>query len=47
MLHYYVNNNFSKVQDIDGNLDWLVIDYFYKLIDNVEDWIIAIFLLVY
>ena len=37
MSHYYIDDNFSKAQDINGNFDWFIIDYLYELIDNDKD----------
>ena len=37
MLYYYINDNFCKTQDIDNNLDKLIINYYYKLVDNNKD----------
>ena len=53
MPYYYVDNDLTKVQDInndlakiwniDNNLDLLIIDNLYKPVDNNKDWIIAVF----
>lgn len=34
VFHYYINHNFYKVGYIDSNLNWLVINSFYKTINN-------------
>ena len=34
MFYYYINNDFCNTQNIDGKLDWLVINYFCKPINN-------------
>ena len=43
MPHYHVDNDFSKARDIDGDLNWLVINYLYESIDNDKDWVVIIF----
>ena len=47
MSHYYVDNNFYKIKNIDSDLDWLIINHLYKPIDNNKDWVIAISILIY
>ena len=37
MLHYHVDDNFSKAWGINGNLDRFVIDHLCKPIDNDKD----------
>ena len=37
MPHYHINDDFGKAQDINGNLDRFIIDYFYESIDNDKD----------
>ena len=37
MPHHYVDNDFCKAQGINGDFDWLVINYIYKPIDSDED----------
>ena len=37
MPHYHTNNDLNKVRSINGDLDWLVINYFYGSVDNDED----------
>ena len=34
MPHYYVNNDLSKAHGIDSDIDCLVMNYFYKPVDN-------------
>ena len=34
MSYYYINNNFEKIDNIDYNLDWLIINYLYQVINN-------------
>ena len=47
MPYYHVNDDFSKAQGIDGDLNLLVMNYFYEPVDNDEDWIIAVSLPIY
>ena len=42
MPYYYINNDFCKTQGIKSDLDGLIINYFYKLVDNDKDWVIAV-----
>ena len=37
MLHYYIDDDLSKAQDINGNLDRFVIDYLCESINNDKD----------
>lgn len=32
--YYYIDNNIGKIQNIYKNLNWLIIDSFYELVDN-------------
>ena len=34
MPHYCVNNDLYKAQGINGNLDWLIMNHLYKLVDD-------------
>ena len=34
MLHNYIDNNFYWAQDINANLDKLIINHHFKLINN-------------
>ena len=42
MSYYHIDDNFSKAWSVDGNLDWLIINYFYEPIDHDKDWVIAV-----
>ena len=35
--YYYINDDFYKARGINSNLDQLVINYFYKSIDDDND----------
>ena len=37
MLYYYINNDLFYAQSIDGDLDWLIINYLHKPIDDDKD----------
>ena len=43
MPHYHVNHDLSKAQGVNGDLDWLVMNYFCKPIDNNEDSVVTVF----
>ena len=47
MLHYHINNNFSKVWNINNNLDQFIIDHLCEPIDNDKDWVIVVSLSVH
>ena len=40
--HYHVDNDLKKAWDVDGHLDWLVINHLYEPIDNDKNWVITI-----
>ena len=46
MPYYHINNNLNKAQNINDNLNSFVINYFYKLLNNNKDYVIAISLLI-
>ena len=46
MPHYYINNNFCKAQDIDDDFNLLIIEIFYKLVNNDKNWVIVIIFLI-
>ena len=37
MSHYYVDTDLCKAWGIDSDLDWFVINYIYKPINDNED----------
>ena len=37
MPHYHIDDDLSKAQGIDSDLDWLVMNYLYEPIDNDKD----------
>lgn len=39
MLYYCINNRFSKVESINENIYWLIIDNVSDLINDNENWI--------
>ena len=43
MPYYHVNDDLSKAWNVNNDLDWLVMNYFYELVDDDEDWIIVVF----
>ena len=47
MPYYHIDNDLSKAQNIDSDLNWFFMDYFHQLIDDDKDWIIAVFLSIY
>lgn len=47
VLHYYINDNFYKIQNNNGNFYGLIIDYFYELINNNKDGVIYFIFLIY
>ena len=47
MPHYHIDDNLTKAQGVNGDLDWLVIDNLCKPIDDDKDWIIVVSLLIY
>ena len=42
MPYYHDDDDFSKAQGVDGDLDWLVMNHFCEPIDNDEDWLITV-----
>ena len=46
IFYYYINNNLEKIQNINDDLDWLIINHFCKLISNDKNQVIAISFLV-
>ena len=46
MPYYYVDDDLSKAQGIDGDLDWLVMNHFFEPMDDNKDWVIIISLLI-
>ena len=47
MPYYYVDDNLNKAWGINKNLDWFIINYLCKPINNNKDWVIAIVFLIY
>lgn len=47
MIYYYINNNFFKAQSLDNKFDWVLINYFYKPVDNDKNWVIIVIFLIY
>ena len=37
MPHYYINNDPSKAQGVDGDLDWLIMNHFHELVNDDKD----------
>ena len=37
MLYYYIDKNFYKIKNINTNLNLVIINYFYKLVNNDKD----------
>ena len=37
MFYYYIDNDLCKAKGINDNLDWLIINHLYKLINNNKD----------
>ena len=37
MSYYHIDDDFSKARSVNDDLDWLVINYLCKLIDNDKD----------
>lgn len=46
ILHDHINNYLSKSVTIDGNFNWLVVDYFDQAIDNYKNRVVVIAFLV-
>ena len=46
MPYYHINDDLSKTRGVDGDLDWLVINYLYEPIDNDKDWVVIVSLLI-
>ena len=42
MPHYYVNDDLSKAQGIEGDLDWLVMNHLHEPINDDEYKVIAV-----
>ena len=42
MSHYHVDDDLSKTQGVDGDFDWLVINYLCEPIDSDVDWVITV-----
>ena len=47
IAYYYIDNDFYKAQDINYDLNWLIINHFYKPIDDDKNWVIAVSVLIY
>ena len=37
MPYYYINNDLCLAQDINGDLDWLIINYLYEPVNDDKD----------
>ena len=46
MLYYHIDDDFSKVCDVNSDFNWLVINHLYEPVNNNEDWAIAVSLLI-
>ena len=46
MPYYHVDDNLSKARGVDGDLNWLVMNYLCESIDNDKDWVVTIFFLI-
>ena len=46
MLYYYIKDNFYKAWGINSDFKWLVINYFYKLVNDDKDWVIVVSFLI-
>lgn len=46
VLHHHIDNYLSKSLTIDGNFNWIVIDYFDQVIDNYKNRVVVITFLV-
>ena len=46
MRYYYIDNDLSKAQGVNGDLDWLVMNHFCEPIDNYKDWVIIVSFLI-
>ena len=42
MPHYHIDDDFSKIQGINNNLNRFVMDHLCGLIDDDKDWVIVI-----
>ena len=42
MPHYHIDDDLSKAQGVDGDLERLVINYFRELVDNDKYQVIAV-----
>ena len=47
MPNHYFDNSLYKARDINNNHNWLVINYFHKLINDKKNDIIIIVFLIY
>lgn len=41
MLYYYINYDFAKAKNINGERNWLIVDYLREFINDDEDKIIG------
>ena len=46
MPYYYVDDDLSKAQGVNGHLDWLVMNHLCELVDNDKYRVIAVPLLI-
>ena len=46
MFYYHIDDVFSKAKDVNGDLDWLVMNYLCELTDNDKDWVVTVSLLI-
>ena len=42
MPHYDVDNNLSKAQGVNSDLNWLVINHFCEPVDDDEDRVVTV-----
>ena len=42
MSHYYIYDDLRKARGVDGDFDWLVMNYLCEPFDDDKDWVIAV-----